>query len=237
MNYMLEVCLIALTLATDVVPPVLAQSQPPTTPALRKGISVELPITSNAVAMDADQDDALIVSVTDDGSTYLGANPTSPSRLTEEIKGDLSNRAEQKLYIKADARTAYANVLKVLDAVRTAGVEAPNLLTAQRDSSAPGSLVPPKGLEVSVGPPSPSGPKATVVQMLNSGQRMPILKVNDEHIGWATLQSTLRQQFQNPNEKVVLLKADGILPFADVVKVTDMCRSMGAKVVLLTPKL
>ena len=106
----------------------------------KKGISVELPVTSNAVAMpDADQEDSLIVSVTDNGRVYFGVNPISPAALAEKVKGGMSNRTEKKLYIKADARIPYANVVKVLDAVRAPGVEAPNLLTAQQDSSEPGT--------------------------------------------------------------------------------------------------
>jgi biopolymer transport protein TolR len=256
MNHLLEVCLVALTLATGITPSVAAHSPvtppensfartwegyeatPATAQAMRKGISVELPVTSNAAPMpDADQEDALIVSVTEDGTVYFGVEQIIPAGLAEKVTGGLSNRTEKKLYIKADARTPYANVVKVLDAVRTAGVEAPNLLTARRDSSKPGTLVPPKGLEVLVGPPLPSGSEATVVQVLNSGQRWPTLKINNTQIPWATLQSSLRQLFQNRSEKVVLVKAEGMLPFADVVDVIDMCRSTGAKVVLVTPGL
>jgi biopolymer transport protein TolR len=234
MNYLLEVCLIGLALTTDVTPSVAAQSPE----AMQKGISVELPVSSNAVAMpDADQENSLIVSVTDNGSVYFGVHPISPAALAEKVSGGLSNRTEKKLYIKADARVPYANVAKVLDAVRTAGVEAPNLLTAQRDSSDPGTLVPPTGLEVMIGPPLLFASQAIVVQVLNSGQRRPTLKINNEHIPWSSLQSTLRQLFQNRREKMVLLKSEGTLPFKDVVEVTDAARSTGAKVFLVTPGL
>jgi biopolymer transport protein ExbD len=203
---------------------------------MRKGISVEVPVTSNAAPMlDADQEDALIVSVTEDGTVYFGVEQISPAGLAVRVKGGLSNRTEKRVYIKADSRTPYANVMKVLDALHTAGVEAPNLLTAQPDSPEPGTLVPPKGLEVLVG--RPFGSEPTVVQVLNSGQRWPTLKINNKQIPWATLQSSLRQLFQNRSEKVVLVKAEGMLPFADVVYVTDMCHSTGAKVVLVTPGL
>jgi biopolymer transport protein TolR len=202
MNHLLEVCLVALTLIS-ITPPVVAQSE--AHPPLQKGISVGLPVTSNAVPMpDADQEDALIVSVTEDGPVYFGVEQISPAGLAEKVKGGLSSRTEKKLYVKADARTPYANVVKVLDALRTAGVEAPNLLTSQPDSPEPGTLVPPKGLEVLVGRPSGSGP--TVVQVLNSGQRWPTLKINDEQVPWAALQSTLRQLFQNGSERVVLVE-------------------------------
>ena len=234
MNHLLEVCLVALTLTTGITPSIAAQSPG----AMQKGISVDLPLTGNAVPMpDADQEDSLIVSVTADGSVYFGVNPISPAALAEKIKGGLSDRTEKKLYIKADARTPYANVVNVLGAMRTAGVEAPNLLTAQQDSSEPVTLVPSKGLEVLVGPPLPSGSDAIVVQALNSGQQRPTLKINNERIPSATLPATLRQLLQNRSEKVVLVKADGLLPFAHVVHVIDICRSTGAKVFLVTPGL
>jgi biopolymer transport protein ExbD len=236
MNYLLEVCLVAVTLGTSIAPPLVAQSEAHARPPLQKGISVELPVTSNAVPEpDADGEDASIVTVTDDGRVYLGIALTTPAALAETVKSDLSNRREKKLYIKADDRTSYANVMQVLDTLRTAGVEDPNLLTTQTVSSAPGTLVSPNGLGVSLGPQLSASPDAIVLQVLKSRQQEPTLKINDERIPRATLKSTLWQLFKNRNEKVVLVKADGTLPFADVVAVIDVCQSTGAKVVLVTP--
>ncbi len=202
-----------------------------TAQALQKGISVEMAVTCNAVAMpDADNAGALIVAVTRTGSVYYGIDPITPAALAR--KPGLS---EERLYIKADARTPYANVAKVLDAVRTAGVTAPNLLTSQPETPEPGKLLPPKGLEVLVGPPLPSGAASNVMQVLNSGQQWPLLKINNEDIPWANLESRLRQLYQNHSEKVVVLNANGLLPFGNVVHVIDVCRSMGAKVTLVTP--
>ena len=205
-----------------------------TAQALRKGVSVELAVTHNAVAMpNADNEDALIVAVTHSGSVYLGIDPITPAALAE--KPGLSRRAGGKLYIKADARTPYANVAKVLHAVHTAGVTAPNLLTGQDETPEPGKLLTPKGLEVRLGPPWPAGVESNVVQILNSGERQPLVKINNEDIPWANLESRLRQLHQNHGEKVVLLNADGPLPFSNVVHVIDVCRSTGARVFLVTP--
>ncbi len=202
--------------------------------ALRKGVSVELAVTRHAVAMpDADKDGSLIVAVTRNGNVYLGIDPITPAALAE--KQGLSGRAGEKLYIKADARTPYANVAKVLDAVRVAGVTAPNLLTGQDKKPEPGKLVSPKGLEVRVGPPTPSRAESTVVQVLNSEGSQPGLKINNEDVPWANLESRLRQLFQNHSEKAVRVNADGLLPYRDVVHVIDVCRAMGAKVFLVTP--
>jgi biopolymer transport protein ExbD len=89
--------------------------------AMQKGISVELAPTSSAVPVpDADNQDALIITVTDTGRIYFGIDPVTPDSLAEKLKGHPSR--SQSLYIKADARAPYACVVKVLDAARRAGV-------------------------------------------------------------------------------------------------------------------
>jgi biopolymer transport protein ExbD/biopolymer transport protein TolR len=202
-----------------------------TAQALKKGISVELAVTHNAIAMpDADKEESLIVAVTRNGTVYLGIDRITPAALA--IKPSL---AQAKLYIKADAHTSYANVVKVLDAVRTAGITAPNLLTGQDETPELGKLLTPKGLEVLLGPPMPSGAESTVVQILSSGHSSPLLKINNEDVSWANLESRLSQFLQNRSEKVVLLKADGLLPFVQVVHAVDLCRAAGATVFLVTP--
>jgi biopolymer transport protein ExbD len=90
------------------------------------------------------------------------------------------------------------------------------------------------GLEVQVGALS-SQAESTVVQILNSGKQWPLLKINNKDIPWANLESRLRQLNQNHSKRVVLLKADGLMPYADVVHVIDACRAAEAKVYLVTP--
>ena len=82
-----------------------------------------------------------------------------------------------------------------------------------------------------------TGGIATVVQLLNSGQQKPLLRVNGDQISWSALEATLRRHFQKGDEKVILLKADEQLPFGQVVQVIDTCRATGAKVVVDTPAL
>jgi biopolymer transport protein ExbD len=230
MNRLLSVSLIALTLTAGTSPKLVAQS-----PALQKGVSVELARTSSATSMpDADNADASIISVTDNGTVYLGIDPITPAALANEMKGRLRDR-EQQLYIKADARTPYADVMRVLEAVRSAGVAGPTLLTAQQELPAPGSIVPPKGLEVNLDAPSSSG--SIMVQVLSSGQQPPTLRINRQTVSSEALQSTLTEAFQNRSDKLVLVNADGQLAFAQVVRVIDTCRSAGAKVILATPQM
>jgi biopolymer transport protein ExbD len=204
---------------------------------LRQGVTVQMAHTASAVPYPAaDDNDAWIVVVTADGDLYFGVKPVTPDQLLDEMKATPRQR-DAKLYIKADARAPFANVVRVLQAGREVAFEAPVLLTAQSLSPARGTLVPPNGLEVLTGPALPAGGVATVVQLLNSGQQKPLLRVNGDEISWSALEGNLRQHFQKGDEKVILLKADEQLPFGQVVQVIDTCRATQAKVVLDTPLL
>jgi len=203
---------------------------------LQKGVSVQMAATRSAAPMlAADNPDAWVVTIIADGNLYFGADPVTADELTDWMKSHPRNR-EAKLYIKADARAPFAGVEKVLEIGRTMGFETPVLLTSQAEPTQPGTMVPPKGLEVLVGP-IPGGTVATVVQIVSSGQTLPVLRINGDEVSWSALESTLRQHFQKGDEQVVLLKADEQLPFGRVVQVIDTCRATGAKVILGTPEL
>ena len=233
MNRIPVVCLAAMTLIASCITSATAQSSP----ALQKGISEQMAHTNNATAIpEADRNDAWVVAITADGSIYFGADPKTPEELTDWMKTHPRNR-EAKLYIKADARVPFTRVEQVLEIGRQAMFETPVLLTSQKEPTAPGTMLPPNGLEVVIGSAAPAGTVATVVQLLNSGQQRPLLRVNGDEISWSALQATLAEHFQKGDEKVVLLKADGRLPFGQVVQIIDVCRSTGAKVFLPTPGL
>ncbi|MGB9103604.1 MAG: ExbD/TolR family protein [Terriglobales bacterium] len=108
------------------------------TPMLQKGVSVDLAKTNNPVQMpDADKEDALLVAVQRDGAVFFGSERISPDQLTNKIKDKLAARVDKRVFIRADARTKYGNVVEVVDNVRAAGVDQLGLLTEQRKAGAP----------------------------------------------------------------------------------------------------
>jgi biopolymer transport protein ExbD len=166
-------------------------------PALRKGVSVQMPVTTNAVAVpDADLVDSLIVAVTFRDAVFLGVSTVTPAQLSEKVKADLGGQPGKRVYLKGDARTPYSTVAGVLDALRMAQVNAPILLTAQHDST-DASYVSPKGFEVLLQPP---GPDAATTLKVGSGQAS---------------DTELRQHAQR--DKPIVLQADGTALFGDVV--------------------
>jgi biopolymer transport protein ExbD/biopolymer transport protein TolR len=119
---------------------------------LQRGVSVQMPVTTNAVEVpNADSQDALVVALTADGTAYLRGDRLPTSALAATVKSMLCTRTEKTPYIKADARVPYARVVEVIDTVQTSGVEGVTLLTAQQDAADQAKrLVSPKGLEMRV---------------------------------------------------------------------------------------
>ncbi len=116
MKRILEVCLVASTFAmslgrTEAGPQVklihLTETPGQVAPPLQRGISVEMPVTDHAPPMpDADQEDALIVTVTVESKVYLGLRPTDLDALSTQLQAvALSPRAAKRVYIKADGWT------------------------------------------------------------------------------------------------------------------------------------
>jgi biopolymer transport protein ExbD len=183
------------------------------TPVLRQGISVQMPVTVNAVTMpDADMAGSLIVSVTRSGAVYLEVTRVPPAQLSEALKADLLGHPEKKVYLKGDARAPYPTVAEVLSALKTAGVDA-RILTNQHDP-VDTSYIPPAGLEVLLQPPASDAAQATTLRVGNG-------QLSD---------AELRQRAQR--DRSVVLRMDEAVPFDDVVHVVDVCRGTGAKVYL-----
>jgi biopolymer transport protein ExbD/biopolymer transport protein TolR len=55
-----------------------------------------------------------------------------PDDLTQKVKDRISSRVDKRVYVKADARAKYKNVVEVVDNVRSAGVSELGLLTDQK---------------------------------------------------------------------------------------------------------
>ena len=102
------------------------------TPMLQHGTPVDMAKAENADKMpNADKDDAIIVAVTRDGRMFLspGNREIGVDAITDSVKDLLTGRLDKTVYVRSDARAKYGDVVKAVDAVRSAGVENLGLLT------------------------------------------------------------------------------------------------------------
>jgi biopolymer transport protein TolR len=116
------------------------------TPMLQHGVSVDMAKVNNPEQMpDADKEDALLVSVMRNGDVFFGTDKISTDNLTTKVKDRLASKSgDKRVYVKADARAHFGNVVQVVDSVRAAGVDDLGLLTDQRKTT-PGAPPPAPG--------------------------------------------------------------------------------------------
>ena len=105
----------------------------------------------------------------------------------------------------------------------------------------------PKGLDALVPQPPPPNQKqppptpdrTIVVQLIDRGPGMdPALKINQDEATWENLQGRLADIFKARAEKVMFVKGDDNIPFANVANVIDIAHSAGVdKVGLITAKI
>jgi biopolymer transport protein ExbD len=210
------VCLIAFSLLAN------AAAQ---TPAMTKGVSVQMAQTNNAAAYpDADNANAWIIAVTADGRLFFGVKPVTPDQLFEEMKITPRNR-NAKLYVKADARSPFSALKGALGVARSAWFENAVLLTSQPAAASSSGLVPPQGIDVRIVP-----QKAGTIDVRLSRQgetSIPI--VNGKASDWSELEGTLKALVGKADQTVNLEATDAV-PFADLMRVIDEARMAGATV-------
>jgi biopolymer transport protein ExbD len=134
MKSLMEVCVVGSLMVC-----VLGAQESPK-PAMRKGVSVHMPVADHAVEMQAaDAQDATVVAITAEGKLYVGVEPTEP--------GALGNLSAQTVYLKADSQAPFQKILTVLDALRGKSVV---LLAAPPKNAATAKMVSPYGVKLIV---------------------------------------------------------------------------------------
>ena len=93
-------------------------------------MTVEMAKVPHAVDMpNADRDDALIVGISRDGAIFLGNDKVGLDQIASLVRDRISNRVDKTVFVKSDARAKYGDVVKLVDEVRSAGVDNVGLLT------------------------------------------------------------------------------------------------------------
>jgi biopolymer transport protein ExbD/biopolymer transport protein TolR len=108
------------------------------TPMLQKGMQVDMARVENPTDMpNADRDDAVIVAVTRDGGIFLGNQRTALDQVASQVRDLISARLDKTVFIKSDGRAKYGDVVKLVDEVRSAGVDNVGLLTERVERTLP----------------------------------------------------------------------------------------------------
>ena len=116
------------------------------TPMLQHGQNVNLArVDSPENLPNADKDDAIIVAVDREGKIYVGTTQTAEDQLTAVIRDKVKDRIDKSIFIKSDGRAKYVDVTRVVDDVRSAGVDSVGLLTERVERRNATPTAPPPG--------------------------------------------------------------------------------------------
>ena len=116
------------------------------TPMLTKGLSVELAKVNNPSDMpNADKDDAVIVGVSASGDVFIGSAKSDISQIADQVRDRISNKLDKTVFVKSDGRAKYGDVVKVVDEIRTAGVDNVGLITDKAEQNRRTAPPPPAG--------------------------------------------------------------------------------------------
>jgi len=93
-----------------------------TAPMMEKGVDVALPEVENAPNLSTVKE-PLVITVTRKGQIMVGSNKVaSAAKLTPVLLQVLSEREDKTVYLEADKAVPYGQVVKVMAAVKRAGV-------------------------------------------------------------------------------------------------------------------
>ena len=99
-----------------------------TAPILQQGVELELP--RETIAPIEGEGEQLVVSIDKEGKVYIGAgNEVQVQTLGPKLTAILSQRKDKRVFIKADRRVPYGNVMAVMGSMRREGITKVGLIT------------------------------------------------------------------------------------------------------------
>jgi biopolymer transport protein TolR len=104
-----------------------------TAPMMQGGVDVELPKAADARPLTPKE--GMVVSVNRDGRIFVDQTPVSERDFRVTFKSMVATRKPTGVYLQADNRVPYGNVVRVLAIIRGAGVQNVGLVAEEEEPS------------------------------------------------------------------------------------------------------
>lgn len=98
-----------------------------TAPLLEQGVKVDLPKTK-AAAIDS-KEQKLVLTLTADGRAFIGKTEVKREDLPVVLRTNAKLQKDRELYLHADQKLPYGEVVQVMSLVKEAGVESMGMVT------------------------------------------------------------------------------------------------------------
>jgi biopolymer transport protein ExbD len=108
------------------------------TPMLQKGKDVLLPVTANPEESKSEEENEVLVSVTQDGTVYVGSTRVNASEFLRMMIETYERSPGKKVVIKGDRRLAFGDVKDVMLAVNESGFTNVAIMAEEKQNAASG---------------------------------------------------------------------------------------------------
>ena len=102
-----------------------------TAPMMQGGVDVELP---RAEARPLSPKEGMVVTVNRNGRIFVDQTPVSYSDFRATFRSLVTSRKPEGVYLQADTKVPYGDVVRVLAVIRSAGVHNVGLVAAEEES-------------------------------------------------------------------------------------------------------
>ena len=104
-----------------------------TAPVIQSGIEVKVPKTEFVREI---SEQRLVVSITKDQTTYLQNEAVNINELNAKIREKSPKASGQSIYVRADADVPFGTLARVMDMLKTGGIDNVSMVTEPLDKKA-----------------------------------------------------------------------------------------------------
>lgn len=109
-----------------------------TAPMMQEGVSVVLPkAKGEPIAREHDQDE-IVISVSGTGNVYVNDVPVKEDDLVKKILEAVKNDTSREVYLRADKDVSYGVVVRIMGALKSAGIASLGMITTPLQEPAKG---------------------------------------------------------------------------------------------------
>jgi biopolymer transport protein TolR len=107
-----------------------------TAPMLQEGVSVDLPPAKGEAIDKERKSQEVIISVSGANEIYVNDKAVSEEALAETITSLVKDDATRDIYLRADKSVQYGTVVRIMGALKSAGIANLGMITTPKEDSA-----------------------------------------------------------------------------------------------------
>jgi biopolymer transport protein TolR len=108
-----------------------------TAPMMQEGVTVELPQAKGAPLTKEQDSTPVIIAISETGNIFVDEAPVQEERLPERILEATKDRPSGEVYLRADKSVPYGTVVRIMGALKGAGVANLGMITTPQTESVP----------------------------------------------------------------------------------------------------